>query len=55
MEFTKREKEIIQSIIQKHLEEVESVEKNPGQEASEFAAEVKYVQALKGIIEKVEK
>lgn len=52
-ELTKNEKELIVSILEKHLEEVKKTEKLVNQDLLEFAAEVEYDKFLETIIKKL--
>lgn len=54
MTFTKEESEVLKSILNKHLEEVEKNEKISGMMAGELGAEVNYAQVLKSILKKIE-
>jgi len=54
MDLTSQEKEVIVSILKKHIAEVENTEHMANQMAAEFAGEVKYDEFLKGIITKME-
>lgn len=51
--FTKEEKEVLNSILNKHLSEIEKNEKLPGKTAQDFGAEVKYAEIIKSILKKI--
>jgi hypothetical protein len=54
MLFTKEEKEVLNSILNKHLLEIENDEVLPGKTAEDFGIEVKYSEVLKSILKKIE-